>query len=263
LGDAESETSSTVTYQLPDVYFPKFRWIHVPANNMFWVEKVIAAVELELERMRLKAAGKGMDRLIKKAPDPPTLTEYAKSARDLIKDPTLAMLDPLASTYQKAIEVVKAKDEQSTVENVIDAVKNTKKAAQLIKMTSETKNERTMLSLPETTLLAEEFRERARILEAAKPEEEGQPFAYFNDVREAVKQERERDKLGATLLNKQVWNSKQVGQRHDLPHGRYMDPHCEIFFPKKAAIQPRGHTSQLTSPRDFPQMCLYVRSTEL
>lgn len=261
-GDAESETSSTVTYQLPDVYLPKFRWIHVPANNMYWFEKIITAVEIECERNRLNAAEQGIDKLLEMAPDPPTPTEYAEPTRDLIEDPTLATLDPLASTYQKAIEVVKAKDEQSPVENVIEAVKNTKKAAQLIKMTLAAKNERTTFDMPETALLAEEFGERARILEAAKPEQEGQPFAHPNDVREAVKQERQRDKLGATLLNKRVWNSKQIEQRHDHPHGRYMEPHCEIFFPKKAGIQPRGLTCQLTSPRNFPQMCLYVRSTE-
>jgi hypothetical protein len=257
-GDNESETSSTLTYQLPDISTPRFRWIHVPANNMFWVEKVIQAVELEREKHRLNVAVKGVEDRLATAPQAPTPKKYAKTTRYLIDDPGRATLDPLASHLQKALKSIQGKGEEPPVENLVEAVTSPKKAVKLLTTILTDKNERNTLNLAETALLAEDYGERARALEAAIPKDEGQPFNYFNDMREAVKDGRHERKLGDTLLHKRVWNSKQVEARHGIPHGRYMEPYCEIFFPKSAPLQHYTRTAAIPSPSDFPQMSLYV-----
>lgn len=63
--------------------------------------------------------------------------------------------------------------------------------------------------------------------------------------------------LARALMDNRIWNARQNKPRHGAPHGRFMNPHAEVFLPKKSDVKEHS-LNQLVSPLNCPQLVVYV-----
>ncbi|KAF2464298.1 uncharacterized protein BDR25DRAFT_346785 [Lindgomyces ingoldianus] len=255
-----SNSSTPSAYKLPDLGHAHFRWIHVPANNMIWVEKIFQAVERDRERKRFKEVAES----VKGVEEMPEATDSAASESDLHSTPVEGLLeDPAKSQLLKAVEVIQQQDKPVEAPGLNAAVKDPRKGVALLKIAQNVPSPKISSIIPEATQAIEDIRERAVFLEVTKERTQRGETLRGDVIAKAIREERSKPRLASAVLDKQYWNWKQVTSRHGLPHGRYMQPFCQLFLPQspsESGLNMRGttvHIASVASPIESPQLCLY------
>jgi hypothetical protein len=85
------------------------------------------------------------------------------------------------------------------------------------------------------------------------------PKTIINALNNAVIHQRVSSRgITSSLLQAAHWNSKQKKAGHGQPHGRYMSPSFQVFYPKRSDDRTSSDGSPLFSPIEAPQAYLYV-----
>ncbi|ORY17310.1 cora-like Mg2+ transporter protein-domain-containing protein [Clohesyomyces aquaticus] len=265
-GDAdetESNNSTPSTYKLPDLGHSHFRWIHVPANNMIWVEKIFQSVERDRERKRFAEAAESIQGVegqseMATSPESEDGTCFTPSEKQigLLEDPARAQL-------LKAAEIIDRHDKPVDAPGLKAAIADPQKGAALIKVAQSVPAPKSPAIIPEAAQTIDDIRERAVFLEVTKDNLRRGETVQTETIAKAIRDERKKPGLGSAVLDKHYWNRKQVNSRHGLPHGRYMQPFCQLFLPHSrsdSGLNMRAtmvHVDAMASPIDSPQLCVY------
>ena len=258
--DGESD-SEAAAYPLPEPSQIRFRWIHIPANNMLWAENTILAVEKEREAARLKRAQKGdvstSPALLTKVISDAKASKHISNPSDVLANP---LTNPAASLLLKAKRALQRQPENASTHVLSEAVQDPAKAASLLKASQEgVQDPRNTSRLADASLTVEDLREQASMLETSQALEQNDqslPVTAFAILNQTVVNERKKPRLSYSLLNDRVWDLKQF-LPHGKPHGGYMEPHFQMFLPKDIE-DTTGDSDGLSSPIDTAQLCIYV-----
>ncbi|OCK85213.1 hypothetical protein K432DRAFT_439422 [Lepidopterella palustris CBS 459.81] len=259
--DTGSETSTPTAYKLPDISQSRFRWIHIPANNMVWVEKIFQAVEKERELKRFNKAAESTHSV----EDMPYSPESQMPETEEIPTAELSvpLEDPAKSHLLKAAELLSKKNDPIEAPRLGEAIRDPRKATRLLKASQTVPDPREAALIPEASQVIEDLREKSTYLEVSKELVQKGEFPQPIFIANAIQEERNKPRLGSSLLDKQFWISKQYNSRHGLPHGRFMQPFFQLFMPRipsESGLTMRNsvHISPMASPIESPQLCVYL-----
>jgi hypothetical protein len=107
--------------------------------------------------------------------------------------------------------------------------------------------------------LIEDTRERISMVKAAQNlPRTASPKTTLVTLNRAVIKERRTPSTTSALLKPVDWNFKQKEAGHGCPHGRYMWPSFQVFYPKNSTDEIRADTNPKFSPINILQAYLYV-----
>jgi hypothetical protein len=267
---AGSSDDSQSGYQIPDPSQYLFRWIHIPANNMSWVEMTLHAIEKESaleqynEAAKHPTIGTCSDSPAKSSTAETPVSEPGIQSPDLIESP---ITSPAASQLLKGAMVQKQKKGDSTVTDLLaKAFQDPAHTVELLQA-SQSEDLREPTELSEIPAIVTDIREQASMLKTAtllqrrKKERTKITTEHFvTALNEAVLEARETPSLAETLLHPKFWNLAQFIPNHKRPHGRHMIPGFHPFYPKPKHTGELDDERWLYSTTETAQFVLYVGS---
>ncbi|KAF1987167.1 hypothetical protein K402DRAFT_420401 [Aulographum hederae CBS 113979] len=81
---------------------------------------------------------------------------------------------------------------------------------------------------------------------------------WVPQVFQTLAKEKNESQLHRTVLHSQAWGSKQHIARHGNPHGRFMQPSCNLFTNSNGSMKDHGAFGKLSSPIDAHQLSIYL-----
>ena len=266
-GPSNSDDSRS-GYHIPDLNQYLFRWIHIPANNMSWVEKTLRTIEKEVaieefrEAGEYPASGTFGDSPVETAIETP-ISEPEKQTAEVLENP---IANPALSQLLKGAVVLERKEGNLKVNDILtEAVQNPTQAKDLLQA-SQLEDPRRPTQLSEMPAIVDDIREQASMLKTAVLLEKKNKARktkittenFVAALNKAVLAVREKPSLAATLLHPRVWNLLQFTPNHERPHGRFMVPGLHAFYPESKIEKDPGGPPRLYSATDTAQFSLYV-----
>jgi hypothetical protein len=269
-----SSDDSGSGYHIPDLsQYGLFRWIHVPANNMSWVEKTLCTIDKEdaLEQCKEAAksavAGTRDDSPVNNSTAETPISEPAVPASDFLESP---ITNPALSQLLKsavAQEQMRKESTATATDLLAEAIQDPAQAVELLHASqSEVSRQPTQLS--EMPAIVADIRERASMLKTAtrlqkKVQDRKMKVntgKFLEDLNKAALEARETPSLTAALLHPKFWNLAQFKPNHERPHGRFMMPGFHAFYPESKFTRDPGGEPYLYSAAETAQFVLYVSS---
>lgn len=230
--DAQSDASSPSAYSLPES--SRFRWIHIPCNNMVWVDKLFLVVEREREKRGFEKVAESTPIMAAIEIDPeepiPENLVMSETPTELLEHP---LENPLASHLLKAKELVE--QEGLSAPDLKEALMDPRAQTKLLKLAQDLPARKKTNLIPEATQMVEDTRENRIIVETVKEQIEEGRCPDLGLINERLREDRNKPRLSSAVLDEEYWLLKQMTSRHDLPHGRFMEPSCYVFLPKSSA----------------------------
>ena len=218
------ETESLANaWDFPEPSTYKFRWTHIPANNMRWVEKLLVSIEREVEDFRKEREEKR---------DTPSANAIQLDEGDGIGNKVAEWLsgmvdNPLA--YPAGPILVRGaqkiqNEETSTLGILKKAFEDPTKLKKVI-IEANPNGEAGKVDVDDT-------REQTAMLRAVNEIGPGtQPIQIWEKMKDAAMAPRIGPSLTGTLLKPTNWNFKQKVPIHKKLHGHFMLPGVEFFVP--------------------------------
>jgi len=222
--DETESLASAWDFPEPSTY--KFRWTHIPANNMRWVEKVLGAIEREIEESNKEREEK------KDAPSANAIqldegdgtgNKVTKWLNEMVNNPIGYAAGPILVGGAQKIQ-----NEQTSTFDVLK--KALEDPAELKKVIIEANPDGNGEATDKVDV--DNTREQVAMLRAVNEIRPGaQPIQVWEKMRDAAMAPRTAVSLTGTLLKPTNWNFKQKVAIHKKLHGRFMQPGVEIFVP--------------------------------
>ena len=244
-------------YDIPDPDQYNFRWTHIPANNMRWVEKVLRRIEKEVEDFRFEAAQRS------NSSDSSVINGDWKSAysdEDTIIDNVFKhpLASPAAPLLAKGAEELGAKRGIPAREILAKALQD---PFQLREVLVEAPTDgRTGGEISELSAVVDDAREQVTMLKATNLiPEDASPQTVWTYLNKAALKPRHSASLTSKLLSPAYWNFKQYKAIHGHAHGRFMRPSFGLFYPSSADGELPKSLEVEPSRNGVLQLFLYVR----
>ena len=266
-GFPSTSEDSRSTYRIPDPSQYKFCWIHVPANNMSWVENTLRSIDREVA-LRQKVEAESLSTLA--CDDSAIITrtptsEPALQPSDLFES---EIANPAVSQLLKGAMVLKQQEEDSTSNNLlVKAIQDPAQAVNLLEV-AQMGDPRQPTQLSELPSMLTDIREQASMLRTAaqmqRRQEDGSTNVTGGNLLAAPNNTARKappSLVSSTLLHPKYWNLSQSKTNHDRPHGRFMIPGFHSFYPISQYAKEADVEHYLYSASDTAQFVLYVRET--